>query len=106
MNEIERVMKFYEYELQIRKELIGGLAGAEHDLRRLEVIVEALHEKLERENGCAFCTGKRKYFSNLGFESTIKIASSFQGKLFLSVNGHRVEIYHCPKCGRRLEDKP
>lgn len=56
---------------------------------------------------CNYCEngGKNSWFSNMGIESTIRIAppSPWENSYRLEICGEQIPIEFCPKCGRKLQ---
>lgn len=69
----------------------------------LDVAIQALQEKLERENGCEYCMGDTKEL--IDGETTLFITRDDEA-FYADWNGQGdLEFKFCPMCGRKLKPK-
>lgn len=87
MNEIERA-------LATLQDLLDNSIFTSRIDFALEVAIEALREKQEREKGCAVCSCE--YHQELCAEVVRYHSSDFATQ-------EKVDVHYCPVCGRRLE---
>lgn len=105
MGEIEKAIEVMQYLVESsRSVLFKSLVGKDERkqvLQGINVAIQALQEKLERDKGCEYCTGNidsRPYLVKEDGEYAY-----IDGKGRLTVNDVcEKQLNLCPMCGRKL----
>ena len=106
MNEIEKAISVLNYIHEgWSKWLPQNDSLTCKNVQALGIAIDSLHEKQKRDKGCWAChDARRTGYTNMG--SRIYIEKNEDCYAISDRLGNSVEVYCCPMCGKRLEDKP
>jgi hypothetical protein len=106
VSEIEKAIETLECIYPSKREIATGEYPDVADA--LDLAIEALREKAEREKGCEYCTtSKQITIKSHGEMVGFAFIKPYKGKKCLFVCMHneveKIDIDFCPHCGRKLK---
>jgi len=82
----------------------GGCAACKRIITK-DIAIQALTEKLEREQGCEYCNNNKNGLHSCNYcgEGVLRVFSN-SAEIVIKGKWYSFPIEYCPKCGRRLQN--